>query len=166
MLFQFAVRVGPPRAPGWPETDSPRKTIASSGVETQIRALETPFVAIFRFWNQKQLGTKVFGGFIPWAPPKAQNTENLGLGPWCCAEQWRQHANKAHAQRCDSFGCLQKGSLLGWAMDFLGIYVVYGDCQFLYEPFINPVHIRYITYKSIRNAISQLYPIIPLRPCT
>ena len=74
------------RAPGWPETDSPRKTIASSGVETQIRALETPFVAIFRFWNQKKLGTKVFGVFIPWAPPRAQNTKNIGLGPWFCAE--------------------------------------------------------------------------------
>ena len=41
--------VGPPRAPGWPETDSPRKMIASSGVGTQIRALGTRFVAIFRF---------------------------------------------------------------------------------------------------------------------
>ena len=37
------------RAPGWPETDSPRKMIASSGVETEIRALGTRFVAIFRF---------------------------------------------------------------------------------------------------------------------
>merc|ERR1712243_424003 len=39
----------PPRAPGWPETDSPRKTIANSRVETRIRALRTHFVAIFRF---------------------------------------------------------------------------------------------------------------------
>ena len=37
------------RAPGWPETDSPRKMIASSGVETEIRALGARFVAIFRF---------------------------------------------------------------------------------------------------------------------
>merc|ERR1712035_172544 len=83
----FWIFFGAFRAPGWPETDSPRKTIASSGVETQIRALETPFVAIFRFWNQKKLGTKVFGVFIPWAPPKAQNTKDLGLGPWFCAEK-------------------------------------------------------------------------------
>ena len=40
---------GPPRAPGWPETDSPRKVIASSGVDTQIRALGTRVVAVFRF---------------------------------------------------------------------------------------------------------------------
>ena len=40
---------GPPRAPGWPETDSPRKTIANSGVGTQIRALGAHFVAIFVF---------------------------------------------------------------------------------------------------------------------
>ena len=50
---EFSVRFsdffGPPRAPGWPETDSPRKMIASSGVETEIRALGTRFVAIFRF---------------------------------------------------------------------------------------------------------------------
>ena len=38
----------PPRAPGWPETDSPRKMIANSGVETRSRALGTRFVAIFR----------------------------------------------------------------------------------------------------------------------
>ena len=37
------------RAPGWPETDSPRKIITKSGVETRIRALGTRFVAIFRF---------------------------------------------------------------------------------------------------------------------
>ena len=40
---------GLPRAPGWPETDSPRSMMASSGVETEIRALGTRFVAIFRF---------------------------------------------------------------------------------------------------------------------
>ena len=39
----------PPRAPGWPETDSPRKMVANSGVDTQIRALGTRVVAIFRF---------------------------------------------------------------------------------------------------------------------
>ena len=37
------------RAPGWPETDSPRKIITKSGVETRIRALGARFVAIFRF---------------------------------------------------------------------------------------------------------------------
>ena len=47
--MKFSGRFGPPRAPGWPETDSPRKMIASSGVETRIRALGTRFVAIFRF---------------------------------------------------------------------------------------------------------------------
>ena len=31
------------------------------------------------------------------------------------------------------------GTVLGWAMGFLGIYVVYGDYQFLYKPSINPV---------------------------
>ena len=41
--------VWPPRAPGWPETDSPRKMKARSGVHTQVRALGTRFVAIFRF---------------------------------------------------------------------------------------------------------------------
>ena len=30
-------------------------------------------------------------------------------------------------------------ALLGWAMDFLGIYVVYGDCHDLYKPFMNPI---------------------------
>ena len=39
----------PPRAPGWPETDSPRNMIANSRVDTQIRAPGTRFVAIFRF---------------------------------------------------------------------------------------------------------------------
>ena len=43
----------PPRVPGWPETDSPRKMMASSGVETEIRALGTRFVAIFRFAGVK-----------------------------------------------------------------------------------------------------------------
>ena len=37
------------RAPAWPETDSPRKIITKSGVETRIRALGTRFVALFRF---------------------------------------------------------------------------------------------------------------------
>ena len=40
---------GAPLAPGWPETDSPRKMMANSGVHTQIRALGTRFVAIFVF---------------------------------------------------------------------------------------------------------------------
>ena len=31
---------------------------------------------------------------------------------------------------------------LGWAMDFLGIHVVYGDWEFLYKSLINPVYIR------------------------
>ena len=35
----------------WLETDSPRKMIASSGVETRIGALGTRFVAIFRLSN-------------------------------------------------------------------------------------------------------------------
>ena len=39
----------PPRAPGGPETDSPRKIITKSGVETRTRALGTRVVAIFRF---------------------------------------------------------------------------------------------------------------------
>ena len=46
---EFSGRFGPPRAPGWPETDSPRKIITKSGVETRIRALGARFVAIFRF---------------------------------------------------------------------------------------------------------------------
>ena len=37
------------RAPGWPETDSPRKVITKSGVEVRIRALGTRFVAFFLF---------------------------------------------------------------------------------------------------------------------
>ena len=41
---------GPPWAPGWPETDSPRKMMANSGVDTRIRALGTRFVAIFRLY--------------------------------------------------------------------------------------------------------------------
>ena len=45
-----------------------------------------PFRGDFPFLEQKKLGTKVFGVFIPWAPPRAQNTKNLGLGPWFCAE--------------------------------------------------------------------------------
>ena len=60
LFFEFWVILGncsgrlsrlfwPPRAPGWPETDSPRKTIASSGVETRIRALGTRFVAVVPF---------------------------------------------------------------------------------------------------------------------
>ena len=32
-----------------------------------------------------------------------------------------------------------EAALLGWAIDFLGIYVVYGDCQIPYKPSINPV---------------------------
>ena len=58
-VFEFWVILGncsgrlsrlfwPPRAPGWPETDSPRKMIANSGVETKIGALGTRFVATFR----------------------------------------------------------------------------------------------------------------------
>ena len=46
---RFSIFVGPPRALEWPETDSPRKMIANSGVETRIRALGTRFVATFRF---------------------------------------------------------------------------------------------------------------------
>ena len=46
---KYSGRFGPPRAPGWPETDSPRKIITKSGVETRIRALGARFVAIFRF---------------------------------------------------------------------------------------------------------------------
>ena len=34
-------------------------------------------------------------------------------------------------------------AILGWAMDFLGIYdVVYGDCQFPYKPFITTNELR------------------------
>ena len=36
------------RAPGWPDTDSPRKIITKSGVETRSRALGTRFAASFR----------------------------------------------------------------------------------------------------------------------
>ena len=39
----------PPWAPGWPETESLLKVIANSGVDIQIQALGTHFVAIFRF---------------------------------------------------------------------------------------------------------------------
>ena len=46
------------RAPGWPETDSPRKMIASSGVETEIRALGTRFVAIVVFENDTRKNGK------------------------------------------------------------------------------------------------------------
>ena len=50
MFFcKFLICFGAFRAPGWPETDSPRKIITKSGVETRIRALGTRFVAIFRF---------------------------------------------------------------------------------------------------------------------
>ena len=48
-LLKFWIFFGAFRAPGWPETDSPRKIITKSGVETRIRALGTRFVAIFRF---------------------------------------------------------------------------------------------------------------------
>ena len=48
---RFSGLLGPPWAPGWPETDSPRKMMASSGVETKIGALGNRFVAIFRFWK-------------------------------------------------------------------------------------------------------------------
>ena len=37
------------RAPGWPETDSPRKAIAGSRVETRIRALGNHSVVMFGF---------------------------------------------------------------------------------------------------------------------
>ena len=37
------------RAPGWPETDSPRKVIAGSRVETRIRALGNHSVVMFGF---------------------------------------------------------------------------------------------------------------------
>ena len=40
------VRLGPPPAPGWPETESPRKTVANSGVETQLGALGTHVVVV------------------------------------------------------------------------------------------------------------------------
>ena len=43
--------LGRPRAPGWPETDSPRHMTTSSGFETKIRALGSGFVAIFRVWK-------------------------------------------------------------------------------------------------------------------
>ena len=56
-IFEFSKFVGPPRAPGWPETDSPRKTIAPDAPETQIRALGAHFVAIFRF----SVGAKCVG---------------------------------------------------------------------------------------------------------
>ena len=42
---QFSGRFGPPRAPGWPDTDSPRKATASSGVAARIRAPGTRVVA-------------------------------------------------------------------------------------------------------------------------
>ena len=48
-MWVFPIIGGHPRAPGRPETDSPRNMIANSGVGTQIRALGTRFVAIFRF---------------------------------------------------------------------------------------------------------------------
>ena len=48
MLVPFLGRVGPPKAPGWAGTDSPRKLLHENGVETQIRALGTRFVAMFR----------------------------------------------------------------------------------------------------------------------
>ena len=41
-------RFGPPRAPGWPETDSPQEIITKSGVETRIRALGARVVAVLR----------------------------------------------------------------------------------------------------------------------
>ena len=51
LSVRFLGLFGPPWAPGWPETDSPRKMVGTSGVETRIRALGTPFVTIFRFWK-------------------------------------------------------------------------------------------------------------------
>ena len=61
---------GPPRAPGWPETDSPRKLRADSRVETRIRALGTRFVAIFRGW-------KTFGA--PPLPDPLGTTKSSGI---------------------------------------------------------------------------------------
>ena len=47
---RFSGTDGPPQALGWPETDSPRKMMASSGVEIEIGALGTRFVATFRLY--------------------------------------------------------------------------------------------------------------------
>ena len=45
----FGVFWAAPGAGGWPETDAPRTTIATSRVGTEIRARGTRFVATFRF---------------------------------------------------------------------------------------------------------------------
>ena len=60
----------PPRAPGWPEKDSPRKkATANSGVEIKIGALRTHFVALFFrvFVRAKTPGTtlSLAGFFVP-----------------------------------------------------------------------------------------------------
>ena len=69
LLKKIGGRFSPPWAPGWPETDSPRKTIANSGVETRIRALGTHFVAIFRLYvkakNHEQNAIELLTGLVP-----------------------------------------------------------------------------------------------------
>ena len=52
---------------------------------------------------------------------------------------WRVRSHWRRAESLWFFNFLFYLILLGWAMDFLGIYVVYGDGQFPYKPSINPV---------------------------
>ena len=52
--FVVVAFLGPPWAPGWPETDSPRKMIANSWIETEIRVLGLRFVAIFCFAGEAE----------------------------------------------------------------------------------------------------------------
>ena len=60
---RFSGLVWPPPAPGWPETDSPRNMMATSGVETKIRAVGTRFVVIFHFWET------IWSTTLPPCPP-------------------------------------------------------------------------------------------------
>ena len=55
---EFSVFLGQPRAPGWPETDSPRKMMQNSRIETEIRGLGTRFAAVQSF-DKKRVRTNL-----------------------------------------------------------------------------------------------------------
>ena len=87
----------PPRAAGWPETDSPRKMIASSGVETKVGASGIAFVAIFRCWktvgapplsNPPLTLPEVLPGIPRYSAELAANKAFvLFCLPWCAAKK-------------------------------------------------------------------------------
>ena len=68
--------------------------------------------------------------------PRADAPPQSGAPPGAPAQQPR--AGGGGARRAER-PADPHGAALGWAVDFLGIYVVYGDCQFPYKPSINPV---------------------------